>query len=103
MSDKLKIGDYLVSSSGSAINILNSFHSNFIADQLAVQLLAAELNSVKGGSENCIYGTIYSANNILKTKNYNGPTNSILQTTGEDSQMLSLKDKLQIYNEMGRV
>ena len=102
MSNKLKIGDHLVSSSGSALNILNLSHSKFIADQLAAQLLAAELNSVMGGSENCIDGVIYSANNILKTKNYNGPTTNILQTTtGEDSQMLSLKDKLQRYNEMG--
>jgi hypothetical protein len=102
MSDKLKIGDYLVSSTGSALNILNLSHSKFIADQLAAQLLAAELNSVTGGSENCIDGAIYSANTILKTNNYNGPTNSILRTTtGEDSQMLSLKDKLQTYNERG--
>ena len=102
ISNRLKIGDYLVSSTASALNILNLFHSNFKADQLAGQLLAAELNSVMGGSENCIDGAIYSANTILKTKNYNGPTTSIPQTTtGEDSQMLSLKDKLQTYNEMG--
>jgi len=100
--NKLKIGDHLVSSTGGALNILNLAHSKFIADQLAAQLLAAELNSVMGGSENCIDGAIYSANTILRTKNYNGPTTNILQTTtGEDSQMLSLKDKLQTYNEMG--
>ncbi|MFL6469273.1 MAG: hypothetical protein ACJ71H_00315 [Nitrososphaeraceae archaeon] len=102
ISDKLKIGDYLVASPGNVLNILNLSNSKLIADQLAAQLLAAELNSVVGGPENCINGDIYSANAILKTKNYNGPTTNILQTTtGEDSQMLSLKNKIRKYNKMG--
>jgi hypothetical protein len=69
---------------------------------LAAQLLAAELNSVMDGPENCVGGEIYSANALLKTKNYNGPTTNILRTTtDEDLQMLSLKDKIEAYNQIG--
>jgi hypothetical protein len=101
--DKIKIGDYLVASSRNALNVFNLSNSNVILDQLAAQLLAAELNIDSGGVSNCIDKTISSANNLLKSQNYNGPTSFPRTTISEDllSQMLSFKGKLEAYNHIG--
>lgn len=101
--NKIKIGDYLVASPRIALKILNSSNSNFGEDQLAAQLFAAELNAVNGGASNCISETISYANALLKSQNYNGPTN-ILETSmneGLHNQMLSYKDRLESYNDIG--
>jgi hypothetical protein len=101
--NKIKIGDYLVASPRNAIEILNSSNSNFGEDQLAAQLFAAELNAVNGGASNCIGEAISSANALLKSQNYNGPTNLLRTSISEDlhNQMLSYKDRLETYNRMG--
>jgi hypothetical protein len=69
-------------------------HSNFDEDQLAAQLFAAELNAVNGGANNCISETISSTNALMKSQNYNGPTN-ILGTSRKKelhNQILFYKD-----------
>jgi hypothetical protein len=99
--NEIKIGDYLVASPKNALNIINLSHSNKPIDQLAAQLLGAELNSASGGTESCIDRAIYSANTLLKDKNYSGPTNSPRTTSGENLEMLSLKNKIESYNRIG--
>jgi hypothetical protein len=100
--NKIKIGDYSVASPGIALKILNSSNSN-IEDQSAAQLFAAELNAVNGGASNCISGTISSANALLKSQNYNGPTNILGTSMNEElqNQMLSYKDRLESFNHIG--
>lgn len=100
--NKIKIGDYLVASPTNALKIFNLSNSNVTVDQLAAQLLAAELNTVGGGVGNCIDQGIFSANALLKGQNYNGPTN-FRTTISEDlqSQILSFKDKIDAYNRLG--
>jgi len=101
--NKIKIGDSLVASPRNALEILNSSNSNFAEDQLAAQLFAAELNTVNGGISNCIGEAISSANALLKSQNYNGPTNLLRTGMSQDlnNQMLSFKDRLETYNHIG--
>ena len=101
--NKIKIGDYQVASPRNALEILNSSNSNFAEHQLAAQLFAAELNAVNGGASNCIGEVISSANALLKSQNYNGPTNLLRTSMSEDlhNHMLSYKDRLETYNRMG--
>jgi hypothetical protein len=101
--NKIKIGDYLVASPRNALEILNSSNSNYAEDRLAAQLFAAELNAVNGGASNCIADAISSANALLKSQNYNGPTNLLRTSMSENlhNQMLSYKDRLETYNRMG--
>jgi hypothetical protein len=92
----------LVASPRIALKILNSSNSNF-EDQSAAQLFAAELNVVNGGASNCISETISSANALLKSQNYNGPTNILGTSMNEElhNQMLTYKDRLESYNHIG--
>ncbi|MGC2668729.1 MAG: hypothetical protein WA220_06060 [Candidatus Nitrosopolaris sp.] len=101
--NKIKIGDYLVASPRNALVILNSSNSNFAEDQLAAQLFAAELNAVNGGASNCTGEAISSANALLKSQNYNGPTNVLRTSMSEDlhNQTLSYKHRLETYNRSG--
>lgn len=101
--NNIKIGDYLVASPRNALEILNSANSTFAEDQLAAQLVAAELNVAAGGASNCIGEAIYSANALLKSQSYNGPTNILRTSMSEDlhTQMLSYKDMLETYNRVG--
>lgn len=99
----IKIGDYLVASPRNGLEILNSSNSNFAGDQLAAQLFTTELNAVNGGASNCVGEAMSSANALLKSQNYNGPTNPFKTTMNQDlnNKMLSLKDRLQTYNRLG--
>jgi hypothetical protein len=102
--NKINVGDYLVASSKNALNIFNSStNSNIVEDQLAAQLLAAELNKASGVPGNCIDHAISSANSLLKNQNYNGPTNFPRDIINKDlqPQMLPLKDKVESYNRVG--
>ena len=100
--NKLKIGEYLVASPRSALEILNLSNSSF-GDQLAAQLFAAELNAVNGGASNCISEALSSANAILKSQNYTGPTDFVRtdMSEGLHNQMLSYKHILETYNHIG--
>jgi hypothetical protein len=102
INNKLKVGDYLVASTRNALEILNSSNSN-LEDQLAAQLFAAELNVVNGGASNCISEAISSANALLESQNYNGPTDFLRTGMSEDhsTQMLSYKHMLETYNHIG--
>ncbi len=101
--NKIKIGDYLVASYGNALYVFDLSNLN-TTDQLAAQLLAAELNIANGGVSSCIDHTISSANSLLKSQNYNGPNNFPRTTNSEYlSQMLSLKERLEAYNNIGCV
>ena len=99
----IKIGDYLVASPRNALEILNSSNSNFAGHQLAAQLFAAELNAVNGGASNCVDEMMSSAHALLKSQNYNGPTNLLKTSMNQDlnNKMLSLKDRLETYNHLG--
>ena len=99
----IKIGDYLVTSPRNALEILNSSNSNSAGDQLAAQLFTAELNAVSGGASNCVGEAMSSANALLKSQNYNGPTNLLNTSMNQDinNKMLSLKDRLETYNQLG--
>lgn len=101
--NKIKIGDYLVATPRNALEILNSSNSNFGEDQLAAQLFAAELNALNGGGNNCIGEAISSANALLKSQNYHGPTNLLRTSMSQDldNKMLSFKDRLETYNRIG--
>lgn len=101
--NKLKIGDYQVASPRNALEILNSSNSTFGEDQLAAQLFAAELNMVNGGASSCINEAISSANALLKSQNYTGPTEFLRTGMSEDlsDQTLSYKHMLEIYNHIG--
>jgi hypothetical protein len=83
--------------------MLNSSNSNSAGDQLAAQLFTAELNAVNGGASNCVGEGMSSANALLKSQNYSGPTN-LLNTSmnqGLNNKMLYLKDRLETYNHLG--
>jgi hypothetical protein len=98
----IKIGDHLVASPRNALEILNSSNSNFAGDKLAAQLFTAELNAVNGGASDCIEKTMSGANGLLKSQNYNGPTNPrITMNQDLNNKMLSLKDRLETYNRVG--
>jgi hypothetical protein len=99
--NKLKLGDYLITSLTNSLKVLNSSNSKIPIEQLAAQLLTAELNIVNGAG-NCINGSLSSANTLLKSKNYNGPNTFPAPTINEDQgQMLSIKDKIEAYNLIG--
>jgi len=99
----IKIGDYRVASPRNALEILNSSNSNFAGDQLAAQLFTAELNAVNGGASNCVGEAMSSANALLKSQNYSGPTNLLKTSMNQDlnNKMLFLKDRLETYNHLG--
>jgi hypothetical protein len=94
----IKIGDYLVASPRNALEILNSSNSNSAGDQFT-----AELNAVNGGASNCVGEAISSANALLKSQNYKGPSNLLNTSMNQDlnNKMLSLKDSLETYNHLG--
>jgi hypothetical protein len=100
--NNVKVGSYLVGSPSNALRIFNLSNSNATVDQLAAQLLAAELNIVGGGAGNCVNQGILSANALLKSQNYNGPTN-FRTTISEDlqSKMLFFTDQIDEYNRIG--
>jgi hypothetical protein len=98
--DKIKLGDYSITSLTNALKVLNSSNSNIAIEQLAAELLAAELNTVNGAGS-CINGSITSANTLLKSKNYNGPDNAATTIKGDQGQMVSIKDKIEAYNRVG--
>lgn len=99
----IKIGDYLVASPRNALEILNSSNSNSAGDQLAAELFTAELNAVNGGASNCVGEAISSANALLKSQNYKGPSNLLNTSMNQDlnNKMLYLKERLETYNYLG--
>ena len=70
---------------------------------MAAQLFTAELNAVNGGASNCVGEAMSSANALLKSQNYSGPTNLLKTSMNQDlnNKMLSIKDRLETYNHLG--
>jgi hypothetical protein len=101
--NKIRIGNYIVTSSNNALKIFNSSNSNFVIDQLAAQLLAAKLNVINGEASNCIYKTISSANAFMTNQHYDSQINFLRTTIDRNLQgiVLFFKDKLEEYNSVG--
>jgi hypothetical protein len=102
--NKVKLGNYLVASPTNALKVFYSSASSAILDQLAAQLLAAELNTANGASSDCIDEAISHANEFLKSQNYYGPTNLSRPSINDLHVLyksLSFNHDMREYNRIG--
>jgi hypothetical protein len=73
------LGSYVVSSTQEGVAVLSNPAAKYAENQLAAQLLAAELN-VAAGATTCpaLTSTIQDANSLLKTIGYSGPPSELV-------------------------
>jgi hypothetical protein len=104
LNNHIRLGNYVLNTFQDAMRILDGSTYHNSQDHFAAELLAATMNVLSGGRDDCISSTISVANDILKDQNYQavGKENIQIKTNNEaETQMLSLTSLLKGYNENG--
>jgi hypothetical protein len=104
LNSHIRLGNYVLNSFQDAMRILDGSAYHNSQDHFAAELLAATMNVISGGRDDCIARTISTANDILKDQNYQveGKEKIKIKTSNEaEMQMLYLTSLLKGYNENG--
>jgi hypothetical protein len=104
LRNEIKLGNHVVDTSQNAIKILGHSGYDNSQDHFAAELLAATINILRGGSDDCVQRTISRANTLLEDQNYlvGGQEKiPVKPNNGLETNMLSMTTLLKEYNQNG--
>jgi hypothetical protein len=104
LRNEIKLGNHVVDTSQNAIKILGHPAYDNSQAHFAAELLAATINILRGGSDDCVQRTISRANTFLEDQNYVGGGQEkipVKPSNGLETDMLSMTTLLKEYNQNG--